>query len=279
MDSSERQPRPPHASRRIPIRPRRVIAAAASIALHAALIYALSRMAWGPIEDGVREVQPEVVWLADWQPVLATRVEADVEPMSPEPLVDPEPEPEPESADLLEPADAVDSTEAADLADAVEPADVADTDDAEPSPTATQGRGRTYIVRDVDWDEERRQAVARVREQAQRESGYPTFSLADVFDEPPPEEPGPARSVFDTPKSGRALMGPGQARTRAGRWIGEKCNRILGGISVFGLVSLCASDDTPSDLFESIKPEYLKRRPEEFVVRPEDQGLLEPATP
>jgi hypothetical protein len=301
--------RSPHSAGGMSIRPTRVIAFAASIALHGSVIYFVSRAHWSTIENE-RGAPPEVVWLSDWQPVAATTTEAalDIVPPEPQASVDEATEDSADSEDAADTTDTADptdeppATDAADVADVAEAVDAADAaesasvaelpdtvtgDDAdaadtgaESSPTPAEGPGRAYIVREVDWDQERRQAVAMVREQAERDAGYPTFSLADVFDEPPPEEPGLARSVFDTPRSGRALMRPGQARTRVGGWIGEKCNRLLGGISVFGLVSLCAPDNTPSDLFESIKPEYLKKRPAELVVRPEEvDAVTDPAVP
>jgi hypothetical protein len=124
------------------------------------------------------------------------------------------------------------------------------------------------VVRDVDWEEERRRAVASLREQTEREAGYLTFSLDDVIEKPLPEEPGPARSVFDTPKrGGPAIMRPGRSGTRLGRFVSSLCD-ITGGISLFGVATACADSNVPRNLFESIKPEYLKKRPAELAARP-----------
>src|SRR5690606_9873227 len=57
--------------------------------------------------------------------------------------------------------------------------------------------------------------------------------------------------------------------TKVGRFLGELCHALTGGFGIsfqgVGLGSACAEPEGRSDLFAHLKPEYLKRRPEDFV--------------
>lgn len=249
-----------------------------SIALHGVVMYVASRVEWASVRSGPPP-PPAVVWLEDW-PIGAPEPIAS-EPSEPvEPVVEAEPEDE-EAADAeAEPVEdaAEDERTAATESPAVDtpvdaetPASEVATEsvEAEPSPdtdSGSQRRSRNYIVREVDWDEERRRAVARVREQQLLDNNYLTFSLDDVIDEPLPEEPNLAENIFDAPENSRppSLLSPDKARSAFGQRMARLCNDLLGGIGLgfngmaFG--SLCA-DYPPATLFSSIKPRYLRARP------------------
>lgn len=253
---------------------------------HALLLIAAARVSFGPDEPvaAVAAAPPTVVWLRDWPrapleepPTAAPPVEEaspavalvprlavpEPTPALPEPPL-PEPVPRPQPAAPVTPGPAEAEAEAP-----VEPAAPSTPGAAEPA----DERPAVVSLDGVDWDEERRRAIEQVMEAREREQRYHTFSLADVLEEPEaiPEEPGPERSIFE-PGGGRggggpALLSRGQARTKAGRFMADLCHALTGGASFMGLFSMCAEDTARSDLFAHLKPEYLRRRPEDFVNR------------
>lgn len=268
-----------------------------SIALHIALVLAASSVPWP--ESGQHDRQtPSVVWIttplaaegaedalqadaarasaaaarAPGAPDVAELAPVDVlettrraepldvpEPSAPEPL-DVSERAEPEPSNMPEPAEPEPSA-AGPEADRPEP-DAEQAPERQDDETAPEDQ-RDRLPRDVDWDAERRRAVRSVIEQRERENGYATFSFEDLEQEQAPAaEPGPERSVFESSSSGGpGVLSSSKARSRAGRWVAEKCERILGGVSILGLVSLCAPNNARSDLFASIKPRYLEARP------------------
>lgn len=279
----------PGASRFGPLR-----ASAVSVALHIALVLAASSVPWPEPAQHDRQT-PSVVWItsplvaeradgslqadAARAPVTAARAPgANVAELAPADVLETSrravpsdvPEPvAPEPLDVPEPVEPV----APEPLDAPEPSAVGPEPDP-PEPDAEQVPERTdddttpedqrdRLPRDVDWDAERRRAVRSVIEQHERENDYATFSFEDLeHGETPAAEPGPERSVFESDSSGGpGVLSSSKARSRAGRWVAEKCERITGGVSIFGLLSLCAPNNARSDLFASIKPRYLKARP------------------
>lgn len=226
-----------------------------SIALHAGLIYAIS----GGSKAGLPETRlpPPLIWfeMPAREPIAA--------------LV-PTPEPLPE----VPPVEAAPPEPAAARAEPVIEADAVD-EPIEPPP-AREPRATLEIVENVfterdfdfDFEAEREKAVALIIEEQARERSYRTFSLDDLIDEAPPEDPDPGadQDVFAPPSSpgGRSAMRPGQARTRIGRAIGEICNS-LGGIGVgfmgFGLFSLCEGEGERADFFGHLRPAYMEKLP------------------
>jgi len=262
---------------------RRRTAIAVSVALHAALALAAAHLAWRPAAlPPAIESPPAVMWLRDWQPPMPPRAEeAELAAMLPPPLLVPaprrEPVPEPRPAPSREaeaPAEHLQPEEAP--ADAPPAADDEAAPRSEPPADDDSARPSVAVLEGVDWEEERRRAIEQVLEQREREEHYHTFSLADVLEEPEavPREPGPERSIFTPGAGGRrapSALRPGQARTRIGRALADLCHALTGGVGVgfgpFALFSACAEDNARSDLFAHLKPEYLKRRPEDFVTR------------
>ncbi|MBN1237776.1 MAG: hypothetical protein JXB36_04700 [Gammaproteobacteria bacterium] len=255
----------------------------------------LATRAWWPAVPGDEPVVLSVVWLED-VPQPAAKPDPEPEPaaeIAPEPEVDPElrpiaevePESEPEIDDRIAertvadtevpPAEGEARAEPEPLP-APEPASAGDRDAQaapegdEPATEADRAAPpRTFIVREIDWEEERRRAVDRVSEQLQQEDRYMTFSLADVVEEPPPEEPGTVEDIFEAAErgggsNGPALLTPGRSGGPVGRRITALCD-VLGGIGLslqgFGVGSLCAEREAYT-LFAEIKPNYLRARPE-----------------
>jgi hypothetical protein len=117
-----------------------------------------------------------------------------------------------------------------------------------------------------DWDQLRREAIAQMLEQP--EGHYSTFSADDALPRPSPaREPVPSGEVFspnDAPH--RTLLAPGREHTRFGRRLADFCHALTGGAGVsllgFSLFSVCAESGGRSDLFDALKPDYLKMHPE-----------------
>src|SRR5690606_34472737 len=122
---------------------------------------------------------------------------------------------------------------------------------------------RSIIVRDVDWEEERRRAVERVSEQVARAERYSTFSAGDMVEEETVGQTSSADRIFEASGSGRSrgLLKPGSSGGPVGRKITALCD-VLGGIGLFGVSSICAQPGERAALFADIKPAYLRSRPE-----------------
>jgi len=115
----------------------------------------------------------------------------------------------------------------------------------------------------ADFEALRREAVAAVIEQAERDAAYRQFSIEDLIDEPLPEDAEDVPSVFDVESSGRSRRGalaPGTQRTALGRRIAALCNELTGGFGVFGM-SLCAEPGARADAFGHLRPQYMESLP------------------
>lgn len=229
------------------VRSKTAFALPLSIALHVILIFALSRTQWLAAET---ESLPEtkIVWLQNWP--TEPPEERALEPELPPESSLPPPQETLRTADV--PSPEVNVPRAADVGPR-EPPPNSSQPPPEPASTDT-------LPTDVDWYEEGRQAVAKLVEQRALEHDYATFS-SDLFDEAPEAAAGPREELFDGPRRRPAAMRPGRSRTAFGRWVSETCNALTGGISVFGLASLCAEQGESADFFADIKPDYLKSLP------------------
>jgi hypothetical protein len=224
-------------------RPGPTAALAASIALHLAAGYAVGRLSWGVAEDERRVLH--VVWINE-RPRAAAAVlpRADeTGPLSVE---------EPPQAEPREPPPAP-----------APPADTPPTEEAEPG-----NRTRSaFLPPRIDWEKERKDAVAKVLEEIAREDGYITFSTDELFEEPPAAAPNPREKIFDSPQRGRSrsALTPGQARSRFGNRVAELCNALTGGFGIslfgFGVGTVCADAGPEADFFADIRPAYMNSLP------------------
>ena len=246
-------------------RRRSLLAVAVSVALHAAVVYAVNRVPWPARETSPMPVTT-VVWLGERRLAAPERerpaplpentspreVEPEPEPArAPDPESQPEPQPEPEPDPAPDPELELDPDPER---------RAADSEGASPAPEAEQSvRRRAYLAPGIDWEEERRRAVARALE---GKDGYVTFSTEEAGDEDGAEAPNPRARLFDSPSRGRSAMQPGRARTRFGNWLADTCHGLTGGgFGFFGL-SLCAGPQPTADFFADLRPAYLNQRPE-----------------
>jgi hypothetical protein len=121
--------------------------------------------------------------------------------------------------------------------------------------------------RQIDWERERREALAQLRGQRDRTPRYAKFSGDDfVAPSPQPRDPVPTGEIFSQNTQAPSLLALGEQRTRFGRKVAELCHALTGGFGVslqgHSLFSLCAASDGRSDLFATIKPDYLKLVPD-----------------
>jgi len=230
-----------------------------SIALHLVLVYSVSRMSWVAAEIKSRS-PTTVVWLNDWPPAEEAAPELEeprpVEIPAPSPQNAPAPAPEEPPVVAVEPPTAVpeptldDEAPETDLttddADAAAPATAPDADDRE----------RSYFVPGIDWERERREAAARVLEQRDREEGYRTFSLDDVPEGAPREQPSPPTAIAEVMK--------------------DKCRVVSGRLTRFAMQMLgqCVRE-ARGDLFADIKPAYLRNRPLCAESRPGQPPIMD----
>jgi hypothetical protein len=120
-------------------------------------------------------------------------------------------------------------------------------------------------VRDSDWAEERRRAVAAVAERAARADEFREPTVEQLL-KPREREPYevPERTIFDLGSRGgssRGALSPGGARTKVGRALSEFCNALTGGFGFFG-ASVCARPENRSTgLYPDVLPEWLKLTP------------------
>ena len=190
------------------------------------------------------------------------------EPASP--LTEPEPtltEPEPT---LTEPEPTLPEPEPTEEPGQAGVAPTAPTPGAPLPDPAADDAARGFVVTEADLEEAWRRAVEEAREQREREERYLTFSLDDLVDAPPPEEPGPSESIFEAAerfrgRGGPSVLSPTNARTRVGRAVAELCNALTGGFGVglngIGVATFCAEGGESAKLFAHIKPAYLRSRP------------------
>jgi hypothetical protein len=227
--------------------PKHAFALPLSIALHLALIYALSRLPWGVSPQSVRPTST-VIWLDEWRPSA------------------PAERPAPES----EAPAALDAVRTLAPAAAVEPRspprETAESDEERemPPPAAQSGdmqNGSPATKLDqavgsstpsIDWQAAEQRAVAAVLEEQARERGYRTFSLDDVVKATPPAAvPDPVtQKMFD----GCHVV---KSKLEGMAWglLGAASGGLLNALPGFCLRGPHA------DLFADIKPDYLKKRP------------------
>jgi len=270
--------------------PWRALALPLSVALHIGLLLAASLMNWPASELRARPAAT-VVWLGDWR-VVRPEAAAVTEPV--EEASRPPPREDLAVTGPLEQAGhepierLIDDLEAAPPLVAErdtrpEPPAVSDeftiienVQEPEPrtvatAPAAGSDSTESDLPSEIDWEAAKRQAIANVVEQLEREAAYTRFSSDDLDAEVPLEESLAEGRIFDTPtRSGPSLLAPGKSSTKFGRWFSELCNTLTGGFGLFG-ASVCADNEAQSDLFAVIKPEYLKKRP---VCA--DPGLTDP---
>jgi hypothetical protein len=243
-----------------------IAALALSTTLHAALLYAVSRIEWPVADASSRPEQPTVqvrILRAPLREQTAPRersVDGDLLALAPRtprqrlaeivlgPTTIPIPVP-----DAPAPTPAVEPSEQQPAAEDVEPA-------APSSPT--QDTGELVEQRSIDPEALRREAVANALEQIQKEQRFTKFSTEDELYTEPGAESRPEISIFDLPKRrGRSMLQPGRQRTAFGRWASELCHGLTGGIGFFGF-ALCADPDPRPDYFGFLRPSYLDKLPE-----------------
>lgn len=230
---------------------KRPAALAWSIALHAAVLYGLSRVPWRFAEP-VPGQPSVVVWLRNPPPVKPVNrhaSEAKAAPSLPQ---------APSAANRPHRA-AGSSSQAPAAARGVKAAPAHRPSAAASSRGASGGRSGA-----PDLERLLHRAVAAVSRQRRRERGYRTFSLRDL-----PERGGragipgpkpPPTSVFrygsqGSQDSGRWLAYNEPARTKIGRWLADTCHVLTdGGLGMFGFMDLCAENHAHGDLFESLEP-------------------------
>lgn len=244
--------------------------ALASIVLHAGLLYAVIEAT--RLERSPHRLEPtQVVWLEASVLALPNRpVRSEPAPPSETPASAPVPAPL-ESAPESEPESEPESTPEPESEPGLEP--LQDEPASEPersAPRSVEPPPSTVLTVEPatvgprpDLEDARRAAVARVLEEQAREQRYRDFG-ANVFDaeEPPPAEPGADQDVFAPRSSSRpGLLSPSKARTRVGRALADLCHDFSGGISVFGLFSLCAEEGERADVFGHLRPAYMEKLP------------------
>lgn len=267
-------------------RQRSALAWSGSFIAHVALIYAASRMPWAMPEAERAAIRP-VMWISDWPAPVAedgTQPAPDETPLPTEPL----PEPAPESAaeptatepvptevprpDDVEPAPAADDTPAPSPNEAP-----SSTPESPPSTVVTESTV-PEIPPGTDLEAVRERAIDDVFEQRRPEGAYLTFSFDDLPENAPPRrEPLPDTEIFDAPSwRPPSLLSPNAARTRTGRWLGDVCNALTGGVGVFGLLTLCVEEQERPRYYSHLKPQYLTSRPECEEIEPQsvDGGRL-----
>jgi len=270
-------------------RSRSAFALQVSIALHALLLYIVSREPWlKPAVVGHEDQRLAITWIESL-PLVEP-----VPPPEPEPSLPAEPEAEATTrqAETSEPtveAPLTETRQALEQADTEVPAEARQRDDDLPrNADSSESAGGEY--RRVNWNAERQTVVAMVLERLERESNYVDFSAADLFEEPPEREPGgppPGQSIFESPsgpRGGPSILRPGQSRSRIGRFLAKLCNELSGGgIGLFGFGSICADPPKGADYFAHLRPAYMDKMPvceEVEVARPaaDSPGIEEYST-
>lgn len=227
-----------------------------SIALHVVLVYSVSRAAWETPQISGRS-PPTVVWLNDWRPQRVESVVSAVFPPAPE--ISPNDVVEESRAVIVEQPSLPD--EAREPApDRATPETQPRTEDVEPGlpPALTpNGDDPARDVRpSVDWEAQRRQAAESVVQEREREEGYRSFSLDDVDELAPREEPSPPTAIAEVIKD-KCVVATSNFKRRA--------------LAMFGI---CARLPR-GDLFADIKPEYLKKRAVCVETRPGEPTVMD----
>jgi len=244
--------------------PRLRLALPVSIALHLLLIYGVSREA-SPVPEA-RSVSPTiVVRLSDKIPDRRTPAAPipDDSPVEPPPPDDvPTAAPEEVVRAPMEVSEERETNLQVPAPDPITPIENGET--LPPPTTPDDGVAQTdEPTPDIDWEAQRRRAITTVLEQRERERNYLTFSTDDLIDEPLADETAePRESILDAPSRRPSAMQPGKSRTAFGRWAGSICNDLTGGISLFGIASLCADAAPAADYFGHLRPAYMEKKPE-----------------
>lgn len=229
-----------------------------SIALHAAVFYAIARVPWAASDLAQPPSPPrQVLWLEDWprpkpQELALDPTEQTEDTSSPA---------EPQALSQTETVARSTPAPAAAPPQRRTEATVAPTPRITPAPEPVESRGEAAAdassadsaapstVPEVDWEKERHDAVRDVLEQRARERAYLTFSLDDLLKEPEPVEPAPPSLMVDD------------------------CVIVTSKIQRFmALMMGRCTREARSDLFAAIKPAYLKAHPVCIETRPESPG-------
>jgi hypothetical protein len=120
-------------------------------------------------------------------------------------------------------------------------------------------------VRNPDWAEERRRAVASVAAEVARAGEFREPTLEQLMRPRERERFVPPEvTIFDLGSRGgtsRGALSPGQARTKVGRAIAELCNALTGGFGFFGMSACARPANRPTGLYPEVLPEWLKLMP------------------
>jgi hypothetical protein len=233
---------------------RRRLSVPLSVALHAAVFYAVGLVPWAASDIPQPAVpRTRVVWLE--QAFAPIPQESALDPSEARAAIEParpstEPRLEERAANVDPPASEPKTRERVTAPIAVEPsarsteatAPARDPEDRSAAETASP-------VPEVDWDKERQDAVRDVLEQRARERTYLTFSLEDLVEEPEPSDPVPLPLVVDN-----CVIVKGRLQRFAALMMG-RCVR-----------------EARADLFAAIKPGYLKAHPVCIETRPDNPG-------
>jgi hypothetical protein len=241
--------------------------AAWSVAMHALLLAAAAFVPWS---ERQLETPPrlEVVWVREWPPAETPRQPDEPQRQEPQPESPPLPSKPPESTRL--------QSARPEEPPARSGPSAAQASSASSSPrtprASTKGQAPTPRRGKIDWDAERRLAIQQLSREQARMDRSPTFSFNDIIPKSPPKEDDPMEHLFDGgdggSPAGRSVLGVGQSRTKVGRFLSDLCNALTGGVSVFGVMSLCARDTTGPYAASPLRPAYLKKLPvcEEVVL-------------
>jgi hypothetical protein len=124
-------------------------------------------------------------------------------------------------------------------------------DELAPVPAAQDERPSTASLPPIDWEKERRDAVASLIAERANPRHYVTFSMADVVKEPPaPLEPVPPPFVDD------CVIAHGRLQVFMAQMTG-RCVR-----------------DARGDLFAALMPDYLNNRPVCRETYPDSPGSV-----
>lgn len=239
--------------------PRRTLGIAVSLFLHGALLAAATQIVWRQIEP-LPPPHTDFVWLGEWLPAPPAEVAPPVELAPPAPTEAP--------AATSEPARAL---EAETDAEPVRAASTAAPTPAAPAPSpgaasaATGTATAPLSVRNPDWAEERRRAVAAVAAEVARAGEFREPTLEQLMRPRERERMViPDVTIFDLGSRGgthRGALTPGQARTKFGRMVSEFCNALTGGFGFFGLGVCARAENRPTGLYPEVLPEWLKLMP------------------
>jgi hypothetical protein len=213
---------------------RRALALAFSVVVHGALLYAVSLAPWSSTAPEPQH-RLEVVWLSKL-PVPDALPAAVAPPAVPD-AIEPSSAPEPPSAS--EPPTVGPGPSA--VADEIEPPDPAPAASEVPPAGSDDRPARRYLRPQIDFDEERRRAVAKVLEQHGREREYATFSVDDLAEEPPPELE-PIVPPADVPRD-NCVIAKGKLQ------------------QLVMMMALRCTRPPRDDMFAAIKPAYLNKHP------------------